>query len=245
MWNGEKTIPHHLMERQAGDDEDRRAVSAPLSAAVLAGGRSRRMGADKAFLPLVEGGRPMLALVLDRLRDVADDVMVVANDRERFAEFGARIVPDVHADIGTLGGIHSAVSHATHDHCLVVACDMPFLNPGLLQRMAAEPRDYDVLVPVVPGESRQGVEGGVRQTLHAIYSTRCRPAIEERIRSGKHQVIGFFGAVRVRPLDLAEITRWDPALLSFFNANTPEALAQAATMVRDGEHIQAGNRSCE
>ena len=122
-----------------------------------------------------------------------------------------------------------------HEHCLVVACDMPFLSGALLRRMADEPRDYDVLVPVIPGESRQGSEGKVFQTLHAIYSKRCLPAIESRIREGKRQVVGFFDAVRVREIDVAEILEWDPELRSFFNANTPDALAAAATLGDAGE----------
>jgi molybdopterin-guanine dinucleotide biosynthesis protein A len=94
--------------------------------------------------------------------------------------------------------------------------------------MAAEPRDYDVLVPLIPGESRQRDDGLVYQTLHAIYSKRCLPFIEKRIAEGRKQVVGFFADVRVRTFDVAEITRWDPDLLSFFNANTPEAMLVAA-----------------
>jgi molybdopterin-guanine dinucleotide biosynthesis protein A len=93
--------------------------------------------------------------------------------------------------------------------------------------MADEPRDYDVLVPLIPGESRQRDDGLVFQTLHAIYSKRCLPFIEKRIAQGRKQVVGFFEDVRVRTLDVAEITRWDPDLLSFFNANTPEAMLVA------------------
>jgi molybdopterin-guanine dinucleotide biosynthesis protein A len=218
-------------------------VTLPLSAAALAGGKSRRMGTDKALLPVVDGGQAMLGLVLGRLRFVADDVMIVANDRERYQAFGARVVPDVHREIGALGGIHAAVSAAMHEHCLVVACDMPFLSRALLRRLADDPRDYDVLVPVIPGESRQGGTGKVFQTLHAIYSKPCLPAIEARIREGNRQVIGFFDAVRVREIDVAEILAWDPELRSFFNANTPDALAAAAALTGNGEHLTGGERS--
>ncbi|MGH2618885.1 MAG: molybdenum cofactor guanylyltransferase, partial [Thermomicrobiales bacterium] len=204
----------------------------PLSAAALAGGQSRRMGTDKALLPVGEDGRPMLALVLEQLQTVATDLMVVANDRKRYEPFGARVVPDVHVDVGTLGGVHAAISQAAHEYCLVVACDMPLLNAALLARMASEPRDYDVLVPVLPGQSRQGGEGFVFQTLHAIYSKRCLPAIERRIAAGNRQVIGFFDTVRIRTIDEAEIRKFDPTLQSFFNANTPEALAEARHLVR-------------
>jgi molybdopterin-guanine dinucleotide biosynthesis protein A len=203
---------------------------APLSAAALAGGQSRRMGTDKAILPIAARGQPMLGMVLERLAAVADDVLVVANDQERYAAFGARVVPDLSSDVGALAGIQAAISSSAHEHCLVVACDMPFLSLALLQRMADEPRDYDVLVPLIPGESRQRSDGLVFQTLHAIYSKRCLPFIAKRISEGKKQVVGFFGDVQVRTLDIAEVARWDPDLRSFFNANTPEALLIAANM---------------
>ena len=201
---------------------------APLSAAALAGGQSRRMGADKALLPLVAGWQPMLGVVLERLSAVADDTFVVADDQARYSALGVRVVPDLSPHVGALGGIQAAIAWSAHEHCLIVACDMPFLSLPLLRRMAAEPRDYDVLVPLIPGESRQREDGLVYQTLHAIYSKRCLPFIEKRIAEGRKQVIGFFADVRVRTLDVAEITRWDPDLLSFFNANTPEALLVAA-----------------
>jgi len=169
----------------------------------------------------------MLALVLESLSSVADDVRVVANDREKYQVFGLPVVPDRHVGIGALGGIHAAIEYAIHDHCLIVACDMPFLNVALLRKMAAEERDYDVLVPLIPGESRQRGDGVVFQTLHAIYSKRCLPFIEARIADGKRQVVGFFEDVRVRTLDVAEVAQWDPSLQSFFNANSPESLRQA------------------
>jgi molybdopterin-guanine dinucleotide biosynthesis protein A len=201
----------------------------PISAAALAGGMSRRMGRDKALLSLEPGGQPLLEIVIERLAAIADEVFVVANDAGRYERFGAAVVPDVYAGTGALGGIHAAVQHASRDHCLVVACDMPLLNLPLLARMAREPRDYDVLVPALPGESRQG-RGMVYQTLHAIYAKTCLPAIETRLENEKLQVIGFFDDVRVRTLELAEVARWDPELRSFVNANTPEALAVAAEL---------------
>ena len=177
----------------------------------------------------------MLRVVLKRLSAVADDVLVVANNREKYEEFGAPVVPDLRPDIGALGGIQAAIASSAHDHCLVVACDMPFLSLPLLQRMADEPRDYDVLVPLVPGESRQRSDGLVFQTLHAIYGKQCLPFIEQRIIEGRKQVVAFFEDVRVRTLDIAEIRRWDPELRSFFNANTPEALRAAAQIISRAE----------
>jgi molybdopterin-guanine dinucleotide biosynthesis protein A len=112
---------------------------------------------------------------------------------------------------------------------------MPFLSLPLLRRMANEPRDYDVLVPLIPGESRQRSDGLVFQTLHAVYSKECLPLIEKQIVEGKKQVVAFFEGVRVRTLDVAELSRWDPDLRSFFNANTPEALRAAAQVMSEAE----------
>jgi molybdenum cofactor guanylyltransferase len=179
-------------------------------------------------------------VMLDRLSAVADETIIVANDRLRYAELGARVVPDLNRQVGALGGIQAAISWSAHEHCLVVACDMPFLSLPLLRRMADEPRDYDVLVPLIPGESRQRDDGLVYQTLHAIYSKRCLPYIEARIAEGRKQVVGFFDDVRVRTLDAVEVSRWDPDMRSFFNANTPEAMLVAAQVAAQAERAANG-----
>jgi molybdopterin-guanine dinucleotide biosynthesis protein A len=80
----------------------------------------------------------------------------------------------------------------------------------------------------------------VYQTLHAIYSKRCLPYIEARIAEGRKQVVGFFHDVRVRTLDVAEVSRWDPDLRSFFNANTPEAMLVAAQVTAQAERAANG-----
>lgn len=208
----------------------------PLSAAVLAGGKSERMGRDKAFLPLWDNGPSMLEMVLHHMRRVADDLLIVANDPERFAGLGLRVVPDKYPGLGALAGIHAGVSSARHDHCLVVACDMPFLQEAFLRRMAEEPRTYDILIPQVPGESRQGNSGLVFQTLHAIYGKQCLPAMARQLSAGQKQVIRFFPEVRVRVLDLPEIASFDPNQMSFFNANTPEAYDEARSFAAR-EHL--------
>jgi len=202
----------------------------PLSTAVLAGGMSSRMGTDKALLPLQAGGPPLLRLVLDRIEAVADEVTIVATDRPAYGRFGVPLVADRFGDGGTLGGIATALATARHDHCLVVGCDMPFLSVALLRWMVDQPRDYDILIPRLPGESRQG-SGFVLQTLHAIYGRACLPAIERRLRAGRRQVIGFFDDVRVRIVEPETVRRFDPNLRSFFNANTPAAAEEARRLL--------------
>lgn len=214
----------------------------PLSVAILAGGQSRRMGRDKAMLSLWPGGPPLLRMVIDIVAPLADDVFVVASDRPAYAEFGVRVVPDAHPGAATLGGIATAIAAARTDATLVVACDMPLLSAPLVRHLRDTPRDYDVLVPVLAGESRQGGRL-VRQTLHAIYRPACLPPIKERIRAGALQVIGFFPEVRVHEVTEDEVRRFDPELRSFHNANTPEAAAVAADWLRRQDPGTAGNHS--
>lgn len=198
-----------------------------LSAAILAGGQSLRMGRDKAVIPLPPDSRPMIEVVFGRVKEVASDVFFVANDN-RLEQFGVRIAPDVVPGSGTLGGIHAALMNAEHDHCLVVACDMPFLNPALLRYMANIERNYDVLVPVTAGESKQGKSGVIYQTLHAIYDKACIVPIEAQLASGDVRVFKFFEQVRVHAVSEEDCRTWDPELRSFLNLNTPESVAAIA-----------------
>ena len=196
----------------------------PLSAAVLAGGKSERMGQDKAFLRLEPDGPMLLEIVLERLRGVAEDILIVANDTQRHEGFGARVVPDVIPGFGTLSGIHAALTAAAHEHCLIVACDMPLLGPAVLAFLASQPRDYDVLIPQTPGVSRQGNSGQIYQTLHAIYARRCAEPISAQLAAGNRQVVGFFPQVNVQILDRQALLALDPQELTFMNTNTPDAL---------------------
>ena len=198
-----------------------------LSAAVLAGGASRRMGTDKALLEFA--GQPLLGRVVETLRRVSDDVLIVG-ERAPYHQFAARVLPDAYPNAGTLGGIATALRNARRDHALVVACDMPLLSIDLLQAMAREPRDYDALVPITEGgRSSQGTTR-TYETLHAVYTRGCLPAIERRLERRELQVIGFFGDVRVRELDPTWWSQFDPAGLSFLNTNDPSELERARAM---------------
>jgi molybdopterin-guanine dinucleotide biosynthesis protein A len=192
-----------------------------ISAAVLAGGASRRMGTDKALLEVA--GRPLLARVIEVLRGLGDDVFVVG-DRAQYRRFGARVVPDAYPGAGALGGIATALRHAQYDVTVVVACDMPFLSVEVLQAMALEPRDYDVLVPVKEGE--RSTRGGDRtfETLHAIYSRACLPVIEQCIQRGDLKVTDLFSHVRVRVLSNDWVRAIDPDGRSTVNVNDPAEL---------------------
>ena len=176
----------------------------------------------------------MIQVVLDKIRELADDVLFVAND-DRLAQFGVRTVADSFPGTGTLGGIHAALVGAKHDYCLVVACDMPFLNLRLLKHMSRMGRTYDVLIPVTAGSSKQGTDGVIFQTLHAIYASSCLPAIEKQLAAGDNRIIRFFDDVVVKTIGEDECRAWDPELRSFLNLNTPESLMTAMADVGTAE----------
>lgn len=203
-----------------------------ISAAVIAGGKSSRMGTDKALLTLEPGGPTLLECVLAAVGSVASDVMIIAAGRPEYARFGTRLEPDHYPGGAALGAIATGLEAARSPRCLVVPCDLPFLNADLLAYMADLDPEADVLIPAVEGESRQG-RGEIMQTLHAIYRETCLEPIRARLRSEQRQVIGFFPEVRVRKVPEATIRAFDPELLSFFNANTPGALDQARAIARD------------
>jgi len=195
----------------------------PISIAILAGGQSRRMGRDKALLRV--GSRSLLEVVADRVKSLGVELFVVASDRAEYEDLGFRVVPDLLPASGSLGGIYSALSVARSERCLVVGCDMPFLNLALLGYMSRLPFDYDVLVPVLDGQRSDQGNDRTYETLHAIYARTALPVIERRIRSGAFKIADLLGDVRTREIDEATVRRFDPQLRSFFNANTPEDFA--------------------
>lgn len=189
-------------------------MSASVTGVILAGGESRRMGSNKALLQL--GGRPMIAVVADRLRPVVQEVIIAAADAELYSPYADRWVNDAFPGVGVLGGIHAGLEAATHELALVVGCDMPLIDEKVA-RWFVWAAESSPSTDVVVLRDDKGIE-----PLHAVYRRTCRPAIEEAIRSGRRRVISFFDQVRVRYVEPAELIRLDPDLRSFRNTNTPE-----------------------
>ncbi len=190
-------------------------MAVSVSAAIVAGGRSRRMGRDKAWIAF--DGRPLVARVADVLGSVADEVLVVANDA-RFETLGLRVVPDRYPSGGALGGIATGVGAATSDVVLVAACDMPFLRPDMWRLLLDRSGDADVVIPRV---------GAEYETLHALYTTACLRPMERALEGGRLRVVSFFDDVRLRTIEEDELRMVDPELRCFTNVNTPEELATA------------------
>ena len=195
-----------------------------FSIAIMAGGKSTRMGNDKAFIKLQ--GMPLIEHVLTRVRQVKNDqIFLIANRARDYEHLQLVTYPDIITHKGSLGGIYTAIHHSTTPYTLVVACDMPFLNPRLLQYMftlCAAP--FDVIVPRVEGYP---------QGLHAVYSKKCLAPIRRCLDADKLKVIGFYGDVSVRTIDEPEYAQFDPQGLSFQNINTPDDLHKAEALSKE------------
>jgi molybdopterin-guanine dinucleotide biosynthesis protein A len=187
-----------------------------ITGVILAGGKSSRMGQNKALMSL--GGKRLVDRVVEVMRSVFDDLLMVTNTPEMYADLGIPMVRDVWPEKGSLGGVYSAIYHVATPYCLVVACDMPFLQTAVLRYLITQINDYDVVVPDVLGEL---------QTLHAIYSKACLQPIERRLEANRLRIVGFFPDVRVRTVTGSELESYDPELLAFQNLNTPEEFQAA------------------
>jgi molybdenum cofactor guanylyltransferase len=188
-----------------------------VTGVIQAGGKSTRMGGrPKALLEL--GGRRIVDRVMDALARSVSDLLIVTNTPDLYADLGLRMVPDVYPDHGSLGGIFSGLKAAGGDAVLTVACDMPFLHPGVVRFLVERAGEGDVVIPRV---------GGQLETLCAVYGKACLPHIERRLVAGRLKIVGFFESVRVVELAEAVLSTYgDPDVL-FMNVNTPEELERA------------------
>lgn len=190
-----------------------------LTLVVQAGGESRRMGQDKALLLFL--GQPLIQRVLGRVAHLADEIIVTTNNPPAYRFLEHPLAADLLPGRGALGGLFTALSAAAHPLVAVVACDMPFVSPGLLEigcdRLQGS--DCDAVIPLL--------EGGT-EPFHAVYRREtCLPAVQRAIQADKWRVDSWFGEVRMCYLVEDEISKHDPDGLAFWNVNTPRELKQA------------------
>jgi molybdenum cofactor guanylyltransferase len=194
-----------------------------VTGVIQAGGRSTRMGGDPKALMELEG-RPIVARVLDVVRQVTERVLLVTNTPDLYAFLGLPMVPDVFPEGGSLGGIYSGLRAAPGDAAFTVACDMPFLSAPVARLVVARAGEADVVAPRI---------GAQWETLHACYGKACLGPMERRLREGQLRITGFFDEVRVLAITEAEVVAvGDPARV-FMNVNTPDELRRARALAAD------------
>ena len=187
---------------------------------VLAGGPATRFGGRPKGLERVDGVR-IIDRVAAALRETTDELLLVANDPDAASWLpGVRVASDPRPASGSLGGIYAAIMRASTP-VLVVAWDMPFVPPGLLQALRAlGEQGFDVAVPC--GDAAHGLE-----PLCAYYTPACLTAIEHRLDEGDLRAISFYRDVRVAQLDAEAVARFGDPVRTFLNINTPDDLLRA------------------
>jgi molybdopterin-guanine dinucleotide biosynthesis protein A len=186
-----------------------------VAGVILAGGRAARMGGrDKAFARV--GGEPIAVRTVRLLRDLFPQIVVATNRPERFEDLTVETVADEFPGCGPLAGIHAALRASRLPHAFVVACDMPNLQPEPIRFLVDRIGAADAIVPCWDGDV---------EPLHAVYATRCLPAIEASLRAGRHAMRDFLGTVRVDWVSEAELAAVRGTAASLTNVNTPEELA--------------------
>lgn len=196
-----------------------------VTGVILAGGKSRRMGRDKAFLPFGQG--LLIERVIEVIQQVTADVILITNTPEQYQRFGLPMFSDVIPEAGSLGGIYTGLVSAKTPHSLYLACDMPFVKPDFLRFLCDMTAEADVVIP-------RNAEDF--QTLCAVYSRVCREPIRQKIEAGRLKITGFFDQVRVRVIEGELLAHYDPHDVMFFNANTPEEYEQARRMLEKLGH---------
>jgi len=189
-----------------------------FSGFVLAGGRSRRMGSNKALLPLA--GRRLVDRAIDLLEPHVDETFVVGPP-ESFPALHVPVRPDEIRQAGPLGGILTGLRHARFDRCLVLGVDLPFLTGEVLERVLRASEGHELTLPLI---------GETHETLCAVYSKGCVTPIEALLMAGHKSVQELFSRVRMRVIPEEEFQDLGGARL-FFNINTREDYEEAKRRV--------------
>jgi molybdenum cofactor guanylyltransferase len=191
-------------------------VHSQLSGFVLAGGKSTRMGRDKAAVTL--NGLTLLQHAMAALRDVCSDVAILGKQ----ALYGALgpVCEDIFPGCGPLGGIHAALSSSKTLFNLVIAVDTPFVSPEFLSFLADRAIESGAIVTTPEIDD-------YTQPLCTVYSLDFCPIAEQALRQGNYKIVPLFPKDRTLVIKEAELRRFAFAADMFENLNTPEDLARA------------------
>jgi len=184
-----------------------------MTGAVLAGGQSRRMGTNKAFIEV--DGVPIIERVLAVLGEVFERRLIIADDVNLFHGLGAPAIPDYYKGAGSLGGIYTALLNSDSGQTFVTACDMPDIKASAVRRLISTPHDDAlVIIPYINGRLHP---------MHALYDKRCLAPIEKMIKKGKLRIMNLFQEIKIKKLTEDEFSGVDIAA-SVANINTRQEL---------------------
>lgn len=191
-------------------------MSSQPAAAIVAGGQARRFGGrDKSRLTV--DGRTIIVRQVEVLQRVASDIFIVAPQDERFGDLGLPVHADRVAGAGVLGGIYTALDVATADRVLVVACDLPFLDAGLLSLLVERAADGDGAWV----RTERGVE-----PLLACYQRAAAPRLRARIDAALFKAADLCDGLKMIDVTTADVAKFGAPERLLTNLNTPDDYAR-------------------
>ncbi len=191
-----------------------------MTGIILSGGKSSRMGINKAFLEI--NGERLIDRTVKQFKELFPEVILVTNEPLLYLDQDVALVTDIYKRKGPLGGLYAGLYYASFDYAFLCACDMPYLNVEFIRYMMGKVAGYDVVIP----ETSEGYF-----PLHAIYSRRALPTIKNLLERGDRlKVVGVFKGMRVLTIPEPVIRSYDPEGMMFLNINTEQDLQQALTL---------------
>lgn len=182
-----------------------------MSVIILSGGKSSRMGSNKAFLKLK--GKPFIEHQIEMLKEIFDEIIISANTPSEYEHLDLPIIKDIYPKKGPLGGIYTGLMNSNNLYTFMLACDMPFVNMELIKHLKSLINDFDVVVP----KSDRGFE-----PLHAFYSKNCIGPIKKQLEADNLRIISFFPDVNVKVVEMNSLTSSEGFKDSIKNLNTKE-----------------------
>lgn len=186
-----------------------------ITGVLFAGGESKRMGQNKAFLEI--GGKPLLERNLEVLDSICSEVLISCREPEQYSGYGYQAVADQIKGKGPMGGMYSVLPVAKYDYVFVAACDMPFLNSEAIAYIYEQIEDYKLVLPYVRDRLHP---------LHAFYHKKVFKVVEKRIKEDKLRLFDIADECRHKIVNISE--EMEGSMLkemieeSFLNVNTPQ-----------------------
>jgi len=219
---------NNLVENKVKMRKDNKKMP-PLTAIILAGGESSRIGLDKNKSMLRLNGKYLIDIVRSKLKCVVGDNIIIVGPPEKYRSY-KQVVPDLFSQKGPLVGIYSGLKASPSQYNLIVGCDMPFLEVKLLQYMRKNINSNDIVIP------RYGND--YIEPLCAIYNKRCLETIERNLAEHIFSVRAIFSHLRVKFIEEEEMRKFDPKFYSFFNVNFKHNFRKAEELIKkEGDRI--------
>jgi molybdopterin-guanine dinucleotide biosynthesis protein A len=211
------------------ETETRETLPLPVTALVLCGGKSKRMGRPKAFLPY--NGTTMVSHILSVVTDMFADTFVVANEPELYEDLDVDVVKDILPYRGPLGGILSGLLVSQHSHAFVIACDMPLIDSKIVRELVRQRHEHDVVVAA----HDDGIE-----PLLGVYSKNCIKPLEESLFNGDLSLKDFLSGLNSATFEIGQSLSGsntgsgsgassEVGLPPYFNVNTPQDYSRLIT----------------